>query len=256
MKWELRLAAGVCVGMTLCCSALPAQSRLPAPQGDERILFIAANRERVARRLPPLHWDDGLAHAARAHAQWMANWGAISHQFGGEPGLSDRVSHAGVKFTFVAENVGIAGGASELHGLWMASPGHRANLLDKRAGAVGIAVIRRGIHDYAVEDFAALAPSLSLDEQEHEVGALLAARGLRLRGTTRADRETCSLSRGVAPGVHPRYLVRYFTLEIQQLPPELLEEMAHGSYRTAAVGACEPPDQDGFAGYRLAVLLY
>jgi len=256
MKGKLALATILCFGIAPLCAALPAESRQLGPQGDERILFDAANRERLARHLPALRWDDALARAARDHAQLMAGWGAISHQFNGEPGLSARLAHAGVRFTFAAENVGIAASASELHGLWMDSAGHRENILEKRVGAVGIAVIHRGIHIYAVEDFAALVASLSLDQQERDVGALLAARGLHLRDTTRADRETCALARGVAPGVHPRYLVRYFTMEIRQLPPELLEEMAHGSYSSAAVAACDPPGQEEFSGYRLAVLLY
>ena len=255
MKTALRIAASV-FALAILCPSLAAQPRGQGPDGDERFLLEAANRERVDRHLAPLRWDAGLARAARDHALLMARWGAISHQFSGEPALSERISNAGVRFSFAAENVGIAGSAAELHGLWMESRGHRENLLDKRDTAAGIAVIRRGIHLYAVEDFAAVVPSLTLGEQEREVGSLLAAHGLILRQTTRGDRETCALSRGVPPGVHPRYLVRYLTPEIQQLPPELLEELSRGTYRSAAVGACETPDDDGFAGYRLAVLLY
>ena len=256
MNAALRIAVSGFALLAILCPSLAAQSHARDPDGDERFLLDAANRERAERHLAPLRWDAALARAAREHALLMARWGAISHQFSGEPGLSERITNAGVRFTFAAENVGIAGSAAELHGLWMQSRGHRENLLDKRDTAAGIAVIRRGIHLYAVEDFAAVVPSLTLGEQEREVGSLLAAHGLLLRQTTRGDRETCALSRGVPPGVHPRYLVRYLTPEIQQLPPELLEELSRGTYRSAAVGACEPPDEDGFAGYRLAVLLY
>jgi len=256
MKAKLAAAAVSCLVIALVCSAARADSHPPGPQSDERVLFDSVNRERLARHLPALRWDDGLAHAAREHAQLMAGWGAISHQFNGEPALSARLSHAGVRFIFAAENVGVAGSASELHTLWMESTGHRENILEKRVGAVGIAVIRRGIHLYAVEDFAGVADSLTLGEQEREVGALLVARGLHLRETTRGDRDTCALDRGTAPGVHPRYLVRYLTLEIDQLPAVLLDELAHSSYHFAAVAACDPPGQEGFAGYRLAILLY
>lgn len=256
MMAKLRWAAVLCAGMTLVCSALSAQPRQQGPEGDERILFDAANRERLDRHLPALHWDGRLARAARDHAALMSRWGALSHQFTGEPGLSARFSRAGVRFTFAAENVGIASSASELHSLWMNSRPHRENLLEKRVNSIGISVVRRGVHLYAVEDFAGRPAALSLDEQEREVGALLAAHGLLLRETTPGDRETCSLSRGVAPGAHPRYLVRYLTAAIDQLPPELLEEMTRGIYHSASVGACETSGEQGFSGYRLAILLY
>lgn len=257
MKATVRLVAILLGGMTVLCAAMPAQTHPPGPHGDERILFDAANRERAERRLPALHWDERLSRAARDHALLMARMGSISHQFPGEPGLSSRIYGVGLRFSFAAENVGEAEGAPELHDAWMKSPGHRDNLLEKRVDAVGIAVIERGVHVYAVEDFAHLvAPALSLEEQEREVGALLAARGLRLRETTNDVRRTCALSRGVAPGLRPRYLVRYLTMELEKLPDELLDELARSSYESAAVGACPVPEQDGFSGYRVAVLLF
>jgi Cysteine-rich secretory protein family len=242
--------------MLISCASLASHNRPPGADGNERALFDAANRERALRHIPPLHWDERLARAARRHALLMAQMGAISHQFPGEPALSSRISGAGLRFSFAAENVAIAQSAAEIQAAWMRSPGHRENLLDKRAESVGIAVLRRGIHLYAVEDFVHVAAPLSYDQQEREVGALLAARGLRLRTTTNGVRQTCALSRGVAPGIRPRYLVRYLTVEIDELPAALLDELERGSYESAAVGACPVPAQDGFARYRLAVLLY
>jgi Cysteine-rich secretory protein family len=256
MMRTARIAAISLGAFTVCCASLPAHNRPPGPDGDERALFDAANRERALRHITPLHWDERLARAARDHALLMAQMGAISHQFPGEPALSSRISGAGLRFSFAAENVAIAQSPAEIQDAWMHSPGHRENLLDKRAEAVGIAALRRGVHLYAVEDFAHLAAPLSYDQQEREVGALLAARGLRLLSTTGGVRQTCALSRGVAPGIRPRYLVRYVTVEIDELPGELLDELARGSYQSAAVGACAAAAQDGFAGYRLAVLLY
>ena len=38
----------------------------------EKLLFDSVNRERTAKDLPPLKWDEGLARAARKHAELMA----------------------------------------------------------------------------------------------------------------------------------------------------------------------------------------
>lgn len=245
-------------GLTAFSASLPAQTRAPGPVGDERVLFDAANRERTARHLSPLRWDEKLARAARDHALLMARMGAISHQFSGEPGLSTRVSRAGVNFTFVAENVGDAGNAAELHDAWMKSSGHRANLLEAKSNVVGIAVAQHDDLIYAVEDFARVVTKISLEEQEHRVSALLEVHGLRILETTGAVRRTCALSRGVAPGLHPRYLFRYLTVDIAILPDQLLGELKKNGdrYQSAAVGACPASESGGFTGYRLAVLLY
>ena len=258
MKLTWRFAALVFLGLTAFCASLPAQTSHAGPEGDERILFESANRERAARHLSPLHWDDKLARAARDHAALMARMGAISHQFSGEPGLSARVSRAGLNFTLVAENVGMAERSAELHDLWMKSPPHRANLLEPKSDAVGIAVSARNGLLYAVEDFARVVSKISLEEQEHRVGTLLGARGLRIVATTGAVRQTCALSRGMAPGMHPKYLFRYVTADIANLPDELLDEIIRhrGEYQAAAVGACTAFDTEGFDGFRLAVLLY
>jgi len=258
MKSHSRFAALILGGLTALCSPLPAHARPAGPTGSERILFDSANRERAARHLPTLQWDDNLARAARDHALLMARARAIYHQFPGEPDLSVRLSRAGVHSSLAAENVGNASDAPELHDAWMKSSGHRANLLDSKADAVGIAVVERGGLIYAVEDFAHIFTPISLEEQERRVGAQLAARGLRLIETTSSVRRTCALSRGVAPGLHPQYLFRYLAVDIAVLPDQLLDELARhaGQYHSAAVGACPASDSGGFEGYRLAVLLY
>ena len=120
---------------------------------SERQLFDAANRERQNRGLPVLKWDEALAKAAHRHAVEMAKQGTISHQFPGEPSLPARVTKAGARFISLAENVAQAQSAQQIHDLWMHSPGHRANLLDKDMDSVGIGVFQRNRDLFAVEDF-------------------------------------------------------------------------------------------------------
>src|SRR3984893_10574757 len=163
----------------------------------EHALFDAANRERAAQGLAQLRWDDALANAARQHALLMAQRNALSHQFPGEPALQDRARATGARFTEIAENVAEGPSAEVIHSSWMHSPPHRANLLDPELTAIGIAVVDTASRDgagstgtgfgrggagmlFAVEDFSQSVPSLSLVEQERQVAAALAARGLQV----------------------------------------------------------------------------
>src|ERR1700677_1258958 len=73
----------------------------------EQSLFQLANQARAAHNLPPLHWDNTLAHAARAHVQRVVHeQGEYQHQYPGEPDLMTRGAQAGAHFVTIAENIG------------------------------------------------------------------------------------------------------------------------------------------------------
>ena len=256
MRTTARLAFLLLSSVAALGPAFMAQARTVEPVGDERVLFDAANRERASRHLPLLRWDSALARAAHDHAVRMARANAISHQFPGEPGLSDRASRAGARFRLIEENVGVAVSATELHSAWMNSPPHRANLLNPQIDSAGISVVASMGQLFSVQDFARLTPALSLDEQERQVGRLLVVRGLRIVKTTGDMRKTCALDRGIVPGDHPKYIFRYQTADLHELPKELVSELRRGIYRSAAVGACPSMEEGGFSSFRLAVLLF
>jgi len=138
--------------LVVCLTLFVGQAQEYASR-SERELFAAVNRERGAQGLPTLRWNSALADAARRHAQIMAAHQSISHQFPGEPSLPVRVSRAGASYMALAENVAEAPNPVEIHSLWMHSPGHRANILDRNMDSIGIAVIERNGEFYAVEDF-------------------------------------------------------------------------------------------------------
>jgi uncharacterized protein YkwD len=119
----------------------------------ERGLFDAVNRERHQQGLATLKWDDALAGAARKHAEQMAEQRTLSHQLPGEPSLSARVAQAGVRHSWLSENVAEGTGASDIHDQFMKSANHRANILDSDMDTVGIGVAESGGKWYAVEDF-------------------------------------------------------------------------------------------------------
>ena len=255
------LAAAQAILLTLVFSRLAlAQDRPPsashhAPSSDEQALLDATNRERSARGLPSLHWDDSLASAARTHAALMASRSGISHQFPGEAALRERTSQAGARFSLVAENVALGPDADTIHADLMHSPGHRANILGAELTAIGIAVVARGGRLYAVQDFSRSVENLSFAEQERKVAALLSSRGLRIDNVNGEARRACE--KNFTPPYRGRLLIfRYTTSEIDKLPPDLEKSIHQAAYAKASVAACEASGGSGFAQYRFAVLLY
>jgi uncharacterized protein YkwD len=235
----------------------------------ERALFDAANRERAAQGLQPLRWDDALAAAAREHALRMAQRNTLSHQLPGELPLQDRARLAGARYTTIAENVAEGPSPDQIHSSWMHSPPHRANLLDPELSTVGIAVASTSARTtmggaagagvlFAVEDFSQFVANLNYQEQERQVGVLLAARGLLVDahgGATDDARKTCVMDRGWA-GSRPGLVVRYEAGDLSRLPDDLEQRIQSGRYRAAAVGACEAGSDRGFTRFRVAVLLF
>jgi len=132
---------------------LSSASRAQSASGAERQLFDAANRERRSQGLAALHWDEALAVAARSHALEMAKRGAVSHQFAGEPNLPTRARQAGAHYSSLAENVDQGPNAGTIHRDLIASPLHRANILDREMDSAGIGVAERDGQWFAVEDF-------------------------------------------------------------------------------------------------------
>jgi uncharacterized protein YkwD len=253
---SLGLAATICLG-------LHADAQRPAGDATttvaEQYLLAAANQERAALGLPLLHRDPLLARAAVQHAREMAAHGTISHQFPGEAELSARASGAGVRFSVVSENVGEAPSAVKIHDMWMHSPHHRDNLLDPAVDSAGISVIARNGQLYAVEDFARTVRTVSLEEQESAIAALVAQPGVAVdssAGTTSAARQTCAMSTGYAGTRKPWFVMRFTADSLASLPDQLKTRIASGRFHEAAVGACADPAKGTFTSYNIAVLLY
>lgn len=228
----------------------------PGATVAERFLLAAANQDRAARGLPSLRMDAHLVLAARLHAYEMEKHHTISHQFAGEHDLAARAGDAGAYFSLITENVAESPDSSEIHDLWMNSAGHRANLLDPKVDAVGIAVVREHGEFYAVEDFAHTVQNLSVPQQEATVSSLLARYGLAVESPNEDARQTCQLSTGYAGARKPWFVMRYTSSDINRLPEELTSRIATGGYRQAVVGACVPERQTAFTSYSVAVLLY
>jgi uncharacterized protein YkwD len=83
-----------------------------------------------------------LAKIARRHSLEMAKQGEIAHFFRDTGSVIDRVLAAGVSPspTLIAENVSAAQSAADAERGFMASPGHRDNILNRAITHVGVGV--------------------------------------------------------------------------------------------------------------------
>lgn len=117
-------------------------------------MLTMVNTERTSRGLSPLVMDKRLQDVGLAHAQEMLERGYFSHYT--PEGLSpfDRMDQAGISYVAAGENLAFSPNVSlAMQGL-MQSPGHRANILSKDFGKVGIGVISAGIYgEMFVQEF-------------------------------------------------------------------------------------------------------
>jgi uncharacterized protein YkwD len=227
-------------------------------QPEAEQLFALANQARAEAGAAPLKWDAALARAARQHCLRMAAEGPIAHQYAGEPDVSVRAAQAGAHFSLIEENVAFAPTPAAIHDGWMHSPGHRRNLLNPTVDRVGIAVVAGRDNLYAVADYERAVPVLSGTQVEAAVAGLL--HGVAILPNAAVARAACAMDHGF-PGsksdAQPRFIMRWQSADLTHLPAALANELASKKFRQAAVGSCPAQgEQDSFAAYRIAVLLY
>jgi hypothetical protein len=254
----LLLGLAAAIGFVPCSIAQRVNSSQDSVTVAEQYLLSAANQERDARGLSILRRNPQLARAAAGHAREMAAHATISHQFAGEPELTDRGANVGVPFSAISENVGEAPSVVKIHEMWMHSEHHRANLLDPAIDSAGISVVARGGELYAVEDFAKTVRSVSLQEQESAIASLVMRQSSVPVGADLVSdaRQTCAMSTGYAGARKPWFVMRFTSDSLSQLPDQLRTKLVSGRYREAAIGACSGGRRSPFTSYSFAVLLY
>ena len=161
--WRLApaLAAVLAVAGCLGDDGGSTGTSLPPPEGcaDTPVQQVVnlINEERAAAQLPPLAVDSRLAAAAQAHSEDQAAMATLTHTGSTGTTVADRVTAAGYPWITLGENV--AGGqltADDVVADWMASPGHRAAILNETFEhlGVGLAYATTGIYPtYWTADF-------------------------------------------------------------------------------------------------------
>jgi len=247
------LSGMLVLAAVFCVSSLTMTQEKP-PKAEQD-LMDAVNRERQERKLPLLKLDEGLARAARKHAELMAEQRLLEHQLSDEPDLAARAHDAGARFSHITENIGMAEWADKLHEGWMRSPGHRANILDPRIDSIGIAVVEGEERFYAVEDFALAVEQLSLEEQQKRVELLLTVRGFHLINIGDA-KKFCDPGTQFVGSRRPGYVARYETPSISLLPNDVDRALHSPQYKSATVVACPQKETTGFTSFRIIIVLY
>lgn len=98
------------------------------------------NAYRAKSGLAPLSSDPRLVRAAGAQCAIMIAHGRIGHAFGSGTSFSERMRQAGIPRGYQAENVARGQRSiAEVMRAWMASRGHRRNMLDPKMSVFGIA---------------------------------------------------------------------------------------------------------------------
>jgi uncharacterized protein YkwD len=112
----------------------------------ENQVIALTNKQRRAHGCPALRSNAYLRKSSRGHTVTMATRSQMSHQLAGEPRFTVRISRAGyTRWSLVAENVarGFSGPTAVVRA-WMASPGHRRNILNCRLRDIGVGVALQG----------------------------------------------------------------------------------------------------------------
>ena len=110
-----------------------ATARPAGATSTEASVTSKVNAARSARGIHRLGTRNDLVAVARAQARRMAARNVLYHN----PGLAREVRN----FRWVGENVGYGPDVASVHAAFMASPGHKANLLDRDYTQVGVGAV-------------------------------------------------------------------------------------------------------------------
>jgi uncharacterized protein YkwD len=234
----------------------------------EKQLFDLVNSERAKAGAPKLDWSSKLAQAALAHSKLLDQHQDLSHQFGGEPPLQERVGATGLRFNSVAENVAEAPDVDTAHKGLMHSPGHRTNILNPNYNAIGIAIVQHGSQLFVTQDFAhVLANYTEKQFQDEMVSSINRARRAgrlprldiisdpRLRkAACQQDMNTNRMIQGL-PGA--TRLVVFSQSEPGSFPSDLRQAISDAKVNRMGIGVClESGGRNGFSHFWVVAAFY
>ena len=136
-----------------------AAGRSAVPAAADRLLQLV-NEARSGAGLGSLTVNSRAASIAAGHSMAMADRGDIYHN----PSYLTAATRSSLGARALGENVAMNGSLEAAHQRLMASPGHRANILNGAFDAVGIAVVQNGGTLFITQNFldsAGAAPSAS-----------------------------------------------------------------------------------------------
>ncbi len=105
-------------------------------RSSERSMARKINNARKVHDREALNLDAQLSKVARSHTKKMARRDGLFHN----PRLGSQVT----RWTSLGENVGFGTSVANLHGMFMDSTVHRANILEREYRHVGVGVVNDG----------------------------------------------------------------------------------------------------------------
>ena len=129
----LILVTAVLVAMSLVSTPVAVAQSTSRDFASEAGFLSSINSQRAAGGLSPLTLSGPMTTAADGWARQMSQGSFLAH-------ATDIVTGSPVNWTKVGENVGRGQSVNSLTAAFMASPGHRANIMDPSFTHVGIAV--------------------------------------------------------------------------------------------------------------------
>ena len=151
----LMLSLGLAASVFLAgCAALPRVSECAANPAQD--LLVEVNAARAREGVPPVWPNALLIRAAQGHAQALAD-GTASGHFGADgSGPLERITDVGYPPSAFGENTATGSSAPDrIVGAWLASPGHRAILLDPSYEEIGLGGVLDTDRPVWVADFGA-----------------------------------------------------------------------------------------------------
>jgi uncharacterized protein YkwD len=216
----------------------------------ERQLLEMANADRARAGLSPLKMDEGLVRTARAHAAEMASQHQLSHQFSGEPSLSQRIAaNSGLHLERAGENVALATSTEDAHQALMSSPPHRDNLLNPSFNVAGFGVFRSGNRIYVAQDFGYSMPTYSVPKAQElvEESVEQLRRQARMPRLVRVEdramqSSACAMAQADSLNAEPpppgAYMLRYTSMQPEMLPSNISKVIAQRGLHTYSADAC------------------
>ncbi len=121
----------------------------------EKLIYAKVNEERTKNNLPALQWTSDVADVARKHSEDMGIKEYFAHENKEGEMVSGRLEENGIVFNIASENIfqcenylDVVEGAVKG---WMASPGHRENILNNEVTETGVGVYRvEGKNEYYI----------------------------------------------------------------------------------------------------------
>jgi uncharacterized protein YkwD len=130
---------------------LPFTVKKAKPRPDlEAKMLILVNNERKAAGLKLLKADPEITPVARKHSEDMFSRGYFSHVSPEGTTPFDRLQKGKITFITAGENLALAQTLALAHTGLMKSPGHRANILHKSFGRVGIGILDGSVYGIMV----------------------------------------------------------------------------------------------------------